>query len=378
MNLFSVNQVNQVYVLGGQGTVKTPSDNPKQKPAEALVNEGDVVVGTTNDGKHYFIYKGKGGVTRSDIIENILWTNATPAAAMTKSLKRTLVKLNAAFVDKDGNVAPVGQDFLLRLEFTGYIGVSPEDSQYWKYGVVHTLANMKATDFYKKMAISLVKNMSREAVKFIKVSLVTATTPVEVTMANINTISGTFTGIYIDEVEPDWILGLKQQKVMSFNAVPTTVAVLNDNGTYDDLVWGDVTTSEGKNAGEGKKYTGGGAVAEVSYISSGAPSAAGTIINSKLAADYEYFFHGERGDQYRMVGWPDYIPTEYMVNASNTFGYDFIQIHYAYIGANEGCQKSEKDIVFLCERTSSGSTLDTKAAALKSAINTKFGANTIK
>lgn len=371
MNLFSVNQVNQVYVLGGQGTVKTPSDN--QKPAEALVNEGDVVVGTTNDGKHYFIHKGKGGITRSDIIENILWTNATPAAAMTKSLKRTLVKLNAAFVDEDGNVAPVGQDFLLRLEFTGYIGVSPEDSQYWKYGVVHTLANMKATDFYKKMAISLVKNMSREAVKFIKVSLVTATTPVEVTMANINTVSGTFTGIYIDEVEPDWILGLKQQKVMSFNAVPTTVAVLNDNGTYDDLVWGDVTTSEKK------KYTGGGTVAEVSNISSNdAPSAAGTIINSKLAADYEYFFHGERGDQYRMVGWPDYIPTEYMVNASNTFGYDFIQIHYAYIGANEGCQKSEKDIVFLCERTSGSEGLDTKANALKSAINTKFGANTIK
>lgn len=369
MNLFSVNQVNQVYVIGGDGAAKTPAQN--KKPVENLVNVGDVTIGKTNDGKYYFIHKGKGGVTRSDIIENILWTKATPASAMTKSLKRTLVELNAAFIDDEGNVAPVGQDFLLRLEFTGYIGVSPEDSQYWKYGVVHTLANMKATDFYKKMAISLVKNMSREAVKFIKVSLVTATTPVEVTMANINTISGTFTGIYIDEVEPDWILGLKQQKIMSFNAVPTTVAVLNDNGTYDDLVWGDVTTSEGK------KYTGGGVTAEVSNISLGAPSAAGTIINTKLAADYEYFFHGERGDQYRMVGWPDYIPTEYMVNPSNAFGYDFIQIHYAYIGSNEGCQKSEKDIVFLCERTASGSSLDSKATGVKTIINNMIGAGTI-
>ena len=104
MNLFSVNQVNQVYVLGGQGTVKTPTSS--QKPAEALVNEGDVVVGTTNDGKHYFIHKGKGGITRSDIIENILWTSATPAAAMAKPLKSVAVMLNSAFVDESGNVAP--------------------------------------------------------------------------------------------------------------------------------------------------------------------------------------------------------------------------------------------------------------------------------
>lgn len=371
MNLFSVNQVNQVYVISGQGIVKTPTSS--QKPAEALVNEGDVVIGTTNDGKHYFIHKGKGGITRSDIIENILWASATPAAAMAKPLKSVAVKLNSAFLDESGNVAPVGQDFLLRLEFTGCIGVSPEDSKYWKYGVVHVLANMTGSDFYKKMAISLVKNMSREAVKFIKIALVVeGSTPVEVTMNNINSLSGEYAGIVLSEVEPDWIRGLKQQKVMSFEAIPTTVAVLNDNGTYDDLVWGDTWASDGK------KATGGGTVADVTIDMSGVPATNGNIINSKLAADYEYFFHGERGDQYRMVGWPDYIPTEYMVNPSNAFGYDFIQIHYAYIGANEGCQKSEKDIVFLCERTASGTTLDAKASALKDAINTKFGANTIK
>lgn len=362
MNLFSVNQVNQVYVIGGEGEVKTPESG--QKPAAALQNVGDVVIGTTVDGKHYFIHKGKGGVTRSDIIENVLWAKATPAAEMTKTLHASKIELNAAFLDEDDHVAPVGQDFLLRLEFTGYIGISPEDSQYWKYGVVHVTAGMTASEFYKKMAISLVKSMSREAVKFIHVVLMTAGDPVEVTMNNINSLNGEYVALFIGEAEPDWILGLKQQKIMTFDAIPTTVSVLNENGTYDELVWGDITSSRGY------KLIGGGTVAEKvtdNTINSG------SINNSKLAADYEYFFHGERGDQYRMVGWPDYIPTEYMVNSANEYGYDFVQIHFAYIGANEGCQKSEKDITFLCERTSNSDGLGSIASSLKSAINSAFG-----
>ena len=81
----------------------------------------------------------------------------------------------------------------------------------------------------------------------------------------------------------------------------------------------------------------------------------------KLAADYEYFFHGERGDQYRMVGWPDYIPTSYMVDTTKE--YDFVQIHYAYVGPNESCQKSEKDLVFLCPRVSSDNSTTAKTKA---------------
>ena len=376
MNLFSVNQVNQVYVVSGQ--MRTPAESAK--PAAALVDTGDVVIGNTKDGKRYFVHKGIGGITRSDVIENVMWGSFAPAAAMAKPLKSVAIKLNSAFVDESGNVAPVGQDFLLRLEFTGYIGISPEDSKYWKYGVVHVLANMEESDFYKKMAISLIKNMSREAVKFIKIALVVdGSAPVEVTMNNINSLNGEYAGIVLSEVEPDWIRGLKQQKIMSFEAIPTTVAVLNDNGTYDDLVWGDTWTSDGK------KATGGGTVADVTIDMSGVPATNGNIINSKLAADYEYFFHGERGDQYRMVGWPDYIPTEYMVNPSNAFGYDFIQIHYAYIGANEGCQKSEKDITFLFPRTTNSTVktganlpyvktdLDTKAKAFADAVETALG-----
>jgi len=352
MNLFSVNQVNQVYVAGETSPVKTIVAD--------LTNPGDLCIQKTSDNKGVIYHLGKGGVTRSDIIENVMWATATPAAEMTKYLKFAEITLNEAFISNDA-VTPVGQDFILRLAFKNYVGISPEDSIYWKYGMVHVTAGLSESDFYKKLAISFVKNMSREAVKLVSVYLVGESTT-EVTMANIKSLDGEYTGIKIEETEPAWILGLKQQKIMSFEAVPTTVSVLNDNGSYDDLVWGDVLYSDGKS------YTGGGPVPELSIERpKGSPTA---ITNGKLAADYEYFFHGERGDQYRMVGWPDYIPTEYMVDPTKK--YDFISIHFAYVGPNEGCQKSEKDITILAPTTAANG-LGTVGTAIKSALTTKLG-----
>lgn len=53
---------------------------------------------------------------------------------------------------------------------------------------------------------------------------------------------------------------------------------------------------------------------------------------------------GERGDMYRNVGWPDVIPTKYLVDPENADGYDVLEIHYAYKGGGENPQLSEKDI----------------------------------
>lgn len=348
MNLFSVNQVNQVYVVGDTA-------NSEKTSVAGLTNLGDWFMKKTSDNKGVIYHLGKGGVTRSDIIENVMWATATPAAEMTKYLKFAEITLNDAFIS-NSVVTPVGQDFILRLAFKNYVGISPEDSIYWKYGMVHVTAGLSKSDFYKKLAISLVKNMSREAVKLVSVYLIGENTT-EVTMANIKSLNGEYTGIKIEETEPAWILGLKQQKVMSFEAVPTTVSVLNDNGSYDDLVWGNVLYSDGKS------YTGGGPVPEFSI---GSPAESVTAItNGKLAADYEYFFHGERGDQYRMVGWPDYIPTEYMVDPTKK--YDFISVHFAYVGPNEGCQKSEKDITILAP-TTAASGLGAAGTAVKTAL----------
>ena len=80
----------------------------------------------------------------------------------------------------------------------------------------------------------------------------------------------------------------------------------------------------------------------------------------------EYFAMGERGDQYRMMGYPDVIETEYLVDPAKE--YDVLVVHYAYKGANEGDYKSEKDLVIAGVKGS----LDTLAGKLSKATGATF------
>lgn len=302
MNIFSTNQANQVYVAKAlKETVAT------------LTDLGDILVKATPDKSAiYFQHKGAGGIVRSDLIEvkNILWGKTTKAKDMARKLKVATVTLDDT-VNSGNPIA--GQDYILTIAFTGYVGISPEDSQYWKHGVVHATNGMTASDFYKQMALSLAKNMSREAVKLVKITLSDGTEVLPNTKAS--ALAGTYTNLVITEVEQDWILGTKQQKALTFDVIPTEVDV-KEGDTYTPTKWGKVV------------------------ISAGDP-----IKNGKLMADYEYFHMGERGDQYRMVGFPDYVPTKYLVDPSKE--YDTIALHYAYIGSNESVQKSEKDITLI-------------------------------
>ena len=292
--IFTENQATLVYVAKALKT-----------DFASLKDAGDILVKATPDKQAiYFQHKGVADVSRSDLIEvkNIISANATAAKDMEKKLKNATVTLDSSV---NGGKPIAGQDYVLRLVFSGYIGISPEDSQYWKYGVVHATNGMSASDFYKKMAISIAKNMSREAVQFIKVFLGnTEVTP----RTKEDKLTSTYTGIIIKEVAPDWIRGTKQEKIVRLTVEPTTV----NDGT-GDVVWGTVKYSDGD-----------------------------TLKNGKEIADMEYFFAGEKGDQYRLINWPDYVPTEYLVDPTQE--YDVIDIHYSYVGSNESVQKSEKDI----------------------------------
>lgn len=292
--IFTENQATLVYVAKALKT-----------DFASLKDAGDILVKATPDKQAiYFQHKGVADISRSDLIEvkNIISANATAAKSMEKKLKNATVTLDSSV---NGGKPIAGQDYVLRLIFNGYIGISPEDSQYWKYGVVHATNGMSASDFYKKMALSIAKNMSREAVQFIKVFLGdTEVTP----RTKENKLTGTYTGVTIKEVAPDWIRGTKQEKIVRLTVEPTTV----NDGT-GDVVWGTVEYSDGD-----------------------------TLKNGKEIADMEYFFAGEKGDQYRLINWPDYVPTEYLVDPTQE--YDVIDIHYSYVGSNESVQKSEKDI----------------------------------
>lgn len=324
MATFSTNQVRQLYVAKA---LKTPH-------VLASDTAGSIAVKSDTAKNHlYFEYKGADNLMRSDLIDikNILYAKATDANDMAHELKAVTVTL-----DSEVSAAPVaGQDYILRIAFKQYVGMSDED-QYFKYGMVHAYAGMDADEFYKVLALSIAKNFSREVVPLIKIEVhskatkskggfdsngymvVTPTTKDNGKSNTTNpyyaadTLVTDIDSIRITEVEQPWRLGVMAQTPVYFTVQPVAVMV---NG--DERIWATVT--EGTN---------------------------GTIGNGKKIADLEYFCMGERGDMYRGIGFPHNIVTTYLVDPTKTY-YTF-DIHYAYVGNNESVQKSEKDITIVC------------------------------
>ena len=87
---------------------------------------------------------------------------------------------------------------------------------------------------------------------------------------------------------------------------------------------------------------------------------------------HEYFCMGERGDMYRGIGYPNNIPTTYLVDP--TVKYNVIDIHYAYVGSNESVQKSEKTITLVVPKVGATNSVSNKLANdIIKAINTATG-----
>ena len=339
---YSVNQVRQLYVAKA---LKSPN-------VGATDAAGSIAVKSDTAKTHlYFEYMGAGGMTRSDLIDikNILHAKATDADDLKHDLSKYKLTLDASI---NSGTPVAGQDYILRIAFRNYIGLSEED-QYFKYGMVHAVASMTASDFYKALALSLVKNFSREEGGLLKFYLETggteagtvAGTPTEVTKdTKESTLTGTYTGIVIEEAPQEWILGVMEQTPVNFTLQPGTITV-----SGDDRIWGTVKQ-----------------VASTSSIPDG-----------HKIADLEYFCMGERGDVYRMVGFPNVIRTKYLVNPDTK--YTVIDIHNAYVGPNESVQKSEKDITIVVPKVgSSNSESNALANSIITAINTATGLSIAK
>ena len=294
MAVFSTNQVRHFYAATEVSSTKVTNESAAGTIRPVADKSKETI---------YFEYKGSGGLMRSDLIkkDSIAWIRHTPATdkSQNRPLKKVTVVLNP---DVNGGKVIPGQDYILRIAFRQFAGMSDEDV-YIKYGIVHgTSAMAKAEDnttFYAAMKDSLEKNFSRELTKLL-------------------TFTSSAAGLVIEEVEQDWTLGIKQQTPVYFEVYPTTV-------TFDgeEVCWGKATESDSDT----------------------------TIPNSKHLADLEYFCMGERGDIYRNVGWPNSIPTKYILDGNDETGYDILDIHYYYEGGGENPQKSEKDITIVAKST---------------------------
>lgn len=337
MATFSTNQARQLYVANAL----------KPTTVDATDAAGSIAVKSDTAKSHlYFEYMGAGGMTRSDLIDikNILYAKATDADDLAYDLAKYKLTLDTTV---NGGEPVVAQDYILRIAFRNYPGLSEED-QYFKYGMVHAVTGMTASDFYKTLALSLVKNFSREEQGLLKFYLETgdtdagtvAGTPTEVTKdTKESSLTGTYTGIVIEEAPQDWILGVMEQTPVNFTIQPDLII---DNG--DERIWGVVKKVASTNS----------------------------IPDGHKIADLEYFCMGERGDIYRMVGFPYVIRTKYLVDPD--IKYNVIDIHYAYVGSNESVQKSEKDITIVVPKIEADNEAsNTLANNIISAINTATG-----
>lgn len=305
---FSVNQNRQFYVINNVAEVTSAS------AVQTVTVKSTKKVDDLNP-EVYLVYKGADTVLKSDRMpaKNIEYVKLTKAEDLRVPLKSEKVTLDA---DINGGKPVIGQDYILRIELKQFYGMSDEDV-YFKEGAVRVTSKMTGStdaetkeNFYKAMADSLNLAFSRE------VGATKDSNPYLTFKAEAD-------GLVITEKPQSWTLGIEKQEQVLFHAVPTTIYV---DGV--DVIWGESTS----NTPTGEKS---------SLIVSG--DSQNALGNGHMIADLEYFCMGERGDQYRMIGFPNYIPTTYLVDSTKE--YNVLDIHYSFTDTGVNSYKSEKDIV---------------------------------
>ena len=331
MAVFSINQVRQLYVAK---ELKTGNALLATDKAGTILPKADTAKTTL-----YLQYMSPAGIVSSDKINiaNVMYAKATNASAMAHKLARYELTLDA-----DVSATPVaGQEYILRLAFRHYIGLGENDQQF-KYGFVKAQGTMTASDFYKKMALSLFNNVKRDVTPLVNIYVATTSAETLITDETKEAdLTGTYTKIVIEEVEQDWILGRMPQAFMPFAVQPTTIIV-----DGDERIWGKVDKA----------------------------TPTKSVLNGHNIADLEYSCHGFRGDEYRGMGYPNNLITEYLVDP--TLEYNTIDIHYAHVDSNESVQKSEKDITIVVPKVGEGNATANKLTNdIITAINIASGLN---
>lgn len=253
--------------------------------------KGDIAV-VKGVGAMKFKYMSPGGLVTSDYIntDNILYATHTEASRMQPKLMKTTVTVSEYVA---------GQEYIIRVLFKNYAG-GGDDNITVKYGsvVAGTKDATSTAGIANKLADSLNKNFK------------------DLVPLAVATSDSASADIVITEVEQPWEVGVKPFCVMPFEV---SVFPIVKDGVETD--WATIKTED-----SGAKLT-----------------------NGKKIADLEWFHTGARGDMYRGFGHPYGVKTELLVDS--TKDYDTLDIHYAYVGPNEGVQKSEKTITIIAEPT---------------------------
>lgn len=233
-----------------------------------------------------FKYNSPGGVVGSDIIDvdKILYASKTTAAKMQPKFNTVSIKVTKAVV---------GQEYVIKVMLNNYAGAG-DDNYTVKYGIYFAKTGDTANTIAAGLKDSLQANM-KDLVK-------------------LPTVGGSNDTITITEVADDYEVGVKPFRIVKVAKKDISLFAIND-GSVETTEWATISEASADNS----SYT-----------------------NGYLIADMEWFYVGARGDMYRGFGHPYGVKTKLVANTSTA--YDTIDIHYAYVGPNEGAQKSEKTI----------------------------------
>lgn len=314
--MVSVNQVRHLFVVDSYG------DTTKK---------GGLVVKAVKENKEttglIMQFLGEGGLLTSDLVKKdcVLKVTHTSASDMKKQLKQVVLTLDPTV---NGGEPIADQDYILDVMISNYICMADE-STLVKFAAAHATSTMTASQLYKELAKSLARNFSRDVNKFFKIYLTEETTNVgkvsttwhEVTV-NSDDTSVEATGIIISEQsqEKDYVVGEVGVNTVNFTVIPHTV--ICDGDECSPFAVGTD-----------------GVIKPVDKVAAGASDKT-YIGNGYEIADTEYFTMGERGDQYRQMGYPRTIRTKYMVTPETE--YDTLDINFYFVGRGVDAQKSEK------------------------------------
>lgn len=383
MATFSENQVRQLYVVLDKAT-----------GFNATTTAGSLKV-ESEGGDLFFNYQTPNGdeVVRTDLIPLNKINSIKAVKGVERPLTLKQITLNS---DVNGGNPVVGQEYILRMTFTNY-GVGGVDNTYIKEVGAY---RVRTGDTVEKIFIELKKladaNFSREPEALVNISL-GGTQASKVMSSN--------SGVTVKAVEPG-VAGNKYkfavQSVSASEAKLETETDSSGNITFKASLTGaaktiadlkalveantnlifiegtDATTVSAETTAvtlEGGEVTGllveealrpyirgrrQGApirfIVQSTMIDAGSgfPEALWATVeditstntnkqqNGRVVADMEWFYIGERADQFREAAYPNNFDTVYLANPSKSYG--FVEISYYYSGVAEDVQKSPKQL----------------------------------
>lgn len=300
MTNFSTNQVMQFYV----------HDGDHKLVVDKKFADGSFSMAITTDGAAPAA-DGKNAIGRTDKIENVMWATLTKAEKLKTPYKEATLKFNA----KVNEGAPiVGQDYIVKVSYPAIGGVGIEG---FTTKVATAYASADATT--ATIVAELVENLNAafEADGVLEAKVGKTENELVITQTNI--------------AEKSYERGVRPVTIADFNVI--AAPVIEDG---EEVNWLDKVVI--------------------------APSTTAFVKSGYKLADMEYFALGERGDEYRMMGYPNYVKTTYRINPAEE--YDVYNIHYAYKGSNDQSHKSEKDLIIAVPADVTITGLDAALSAL--------------